>query len=217
MDLPGIIDWSDHEIPLQLSRLAGVVERLHVERDASGELSMDYFSCTVDGVALRGGFYKVQFQEGDFIEFAVDYASGCACVHAARSPSLRILWMLPYRIRGHARQRICDIQSSVLYPTLAVTLVAICELLTGEDFGQRGFVAEFWFYFLFFMLTLAITVFIRRFFRVCAVETTEVLRAFGYAHPEHVDLSRRHRQLQAALAASTGTRPPALEFWSYRY
>ncbi|ELX11455.1 hypothetical protein Jab_1c00380 [Janthinobacterium sp. HH01] len=70
---------------------------------------------------------------------------------------------------------------------------------------------------MFFVLTLIITMWIRSRFRAFAVETTEVMRALGYDHPEQVDLWVRHKAAQKAMAASMNTLPPLLEPWSYRY
>ncbi|GJJ02301.1 hypothetical protein RugamoR64_28390 [Duganella rhizosphaerae] len=196
---------------------AGVVENLHVERDANGDLAMDFFSCTVDGEVLRGGFHQVEFRNGDFLEFAIGFETGYPAVYAARSPSLLILWMPPHRVRGHAIQKICDIKWSFFYPTLAVILVGISEFFIDRDFGKNGFAADFRFYVMCFTITLIITVWIRLRFREFAVETTEVMRAFGYEHPEQVDLWVRHKTAQKALAASTNALPPLLKPWSYRY
>jgi len=178
---------------------------------------MDVFSCTVAGEVLKGGFYKVEFRNGDFIEFAVGFETGDATVYAVRSPSLRILWMPPHRVRGHAIQKICDIKWSLLFPTLTILLIGIAEFLMGRNFGEDGLAADAWFYSMFFVLTLIITVWIRSRFRAVAVETTEVMRALGYDHPEQVDLWVRHKAAQKALAASTNTLPPLLAPWSYRY
>ncbi|MQA22815.1 hypothetical protein [Rugamonas rivuli] len=166
---------------------------------------------------LRGGFHQVEFRNGDFIEFAVGFDTGYAAAHAARSPRLRILWMPPHRVRGHAIQKICDIRWSFFFPTLAIVLIGISEFLMGRNFGEDGLAADAWFYSMCFVLTLIITVWIRSRFRAFAVETTEVMRVLGYDHPEQVDLWVRHKAAQKAMAASTNTLPPLLEPWSYRY
>ena len=51
-----------------------------MERDASGDVGMDYFSCTTGGEALKGGFHKVEFRNGDFLEFALGFDTGDATV-----------------------------------------------------------------------------------------------------------------------------------------
>jgi hypothetical protein len=67
------------------------------------------------------------------------------------------------------------------------------------------------------LITLVITVWIRWRFRGFAHQATEVLRVLGYDHPEDVDLNVVHKQAQKALAAATGTLPPLVSAWSYRY
>jgi hypothetical protein len=184
---------------------------------AGAEVSMDFFACTVDGMPLRGAFHKVEFVNGDQIEFVIEPEGDFFTVHAARSPAARMLWMSQHQIRGINAQKACDLRWSVMYPTLAVIGIAICEFFRDENFGKYPFSAELMFYSLVFFSTLAITVWIRMRFRGFAHQATEVLRAFGYEDPEDVDLNRVHKQAQKALAASSGTLPPLVEPWSYRY
>lgn len=184
---------------------------------AGNEIGMDFFSCTLDGAELRGAFHKVEFHDGDYMEFVVEPEGGYSTVHAARNPGTRILWMQPHQVRGHGVQKLCDIRWSFLYPAFAVVLVAISEFFVDKDFGTHGFSAELFFYSLVFFVTLIITVMIRLRFKGFARQATEVIRAFGYENPEMVDLWQQHKKAQKALAASTNTLPPLVKPWSYRY
>jgi hypothetical protein len=184
---------------------------------AGAEIGMDFFTCTVNGMTLRGAFHKVEFLNGDQIEFVVEQEADFFTVHAARSSSARLLWMQPHQIRGIRAQKACDIRWSVMFPTLAVIGIAICEFFRDENFGTYPFSAELLFYSLAFFSTLAVTVWIRMRFRGFAHQATEVLRALGYDDPEDVDLTHVHKQAKKALAASSDALPPLVEPWSFRY
>ena len=178
---------------------------------------MDFFACTVNGMDLRGAFHKVEFVNGDQIEFVIEPAGDFFTVHAARSPAARMLWMQPHHIRGISAQQACDIRWSLMHPSLAVIGVAIAEFFRNDGLSTGKFDVDPMLYAIMFFITLVITVWIRWRFRGFAHQATEVLRAFGYDHPENVDLGLLHKKAQKALAASTGTLPPLVNPWSYRY
>ena len=187
--------------------------------NASGgaEISMDFFACSVDGRDLRGAFHKVEFANGDQIEFVIEPDAGFFTVHAARSPAARMLWMSQHQIRGINAQKACDLRWCIMYPLLSMpaSIVAL-YLLSGDSdmppipvlLGSSAIV---------FLGTFLITVWIRWRFRGFAHQATEVLRALGYDRPEDVDLNVVHKQAQKALAAATGTLPPLVSAWSFRY
>ncbi len=78
------------------------------------EIDMEFFTCTVNGLELAGRFHKVEFKEGETVEFVVDKKSVGAVVHAARSPNQKMLWMLPYQTRGYLAQKRSDIKWSLI-------------------------------------------------------------------------------------------------------
>ena len=184
---------------------------------AGAEVSMDFFACTVNGMSLRGAFHKVEFVNGDHIEFVIEPAADFFTVHAARSPTARMLWMSQHQIRGINAQKACDLRWCIMYPLLSMpaSIVAL-YLLSGDSdmppipvlLGSSAIV---------FLGTFLITVWIRWRFRGFAHQATEVLRALGYDRPEDVDLNVVHKQAQKALAAATGTLPPLVSAWSFRY
>lgn len=184
---------------------------------AGAEVSMDFFACTVNGMSLRGAFHKVEFVNGDHIEFVIEREADLFIVHAARSPAARMLWMPQHQIRGINAQIACDIRWSLMFPSLAVLMMITMQFFGREDFGKRPLSDELMLYSMVFSVTFVITVWIRMRFRGFAREATEVLRAFGYENPEHVDLGRLHKQAEKAVAAATGVLPPLVEPWSYRY
>jgi hypothetical protein len=184
---------------------------------AGAEVSMDFFACTVNGISLRGAFHKVEFVNGDEIEFVIEPESDFFTVHAARSPAARLIWMSQHQIRGINAQKACDIRWSIIFPLLSVLLMIAMQFFMTDQLGERPLWAELQLYAMVFLTTFVITVWIRSRFRGFAYQATDVLRALGYDDPEDVDLNRVHKQAQKALAAATGTLPPLVSAWSYRY
>jgi hypothetical protein len=184
---------------------------------AGAEVSMDFFACTVDGMALRGAFHQVEFVNGDHIEFVIEPEGDFFTVHAARSPAARMLWMSQHQIRGINAQKACDLRWCIMYPLLSVLFVIAMEFFMTDQFGKFPLLAELTLYAMMFATTFVITVWIRSRFRGFAYQATEVLRALGYENPEDVDLNQVHKQAQKAMAAATGTLPPLVSAWSYRY
>ena len=184
---------------------------------AGAEVSMDFFACTVNGMSLRGAFHKVEFVNGDQIEFVIEPEGDFFIVHAARSPAARMIWMSQHQIRGINAQKACDIRWSIMYPFLSVLFVVAVQFFMTDQLGTWPLWAHLQLYAMMFATTFVITVWIRSRFRGFAYQATEVLRALGYENPEDVDLNRVHKQAQKALAASTGTLPPLVSAWSFRY
>ena len=187
--------------------------------NASGgaEVSMDFFACTVNGMSLRGAFHKVEFVNGDYIEFVIEPAGDFFTVHAARSPTARMLWMSQHQIRGINAQKACDIRWCIMYPLLSMPASIVALFLLSGDSDMPPIPVLLGSSAIVFLGTFLITVWIRWRFRGFAHQATEVLRALGYDHPEDVDLNVVHKQAQKALAAATGTLPPLVSAWSFRY
>jgi hypothetical protein len=184
---------------------------------AGAEVSMDFFACTVDGKALRGAFHKVEFANGDQIEFVIETEDDFFSVHAARSPAARMLWMSQHQIRGINAQKACDLRWCIMYPLLSMPFAIVAQFLLARGSGMLPLPVQLGICGAMFLMTFVITVWIRIRFRGFAYQTTEVLRALGYENPEDVDLNQVHKQAQKALAAATGTLPPLVSAWSYRY
>jgi hypothetical protein len=184
---------------------------------AGSEVGMDFFSCTVEGEELHGAFHRVEFQNGEDIEFVAEPDGQRFAVQAARNPTTRMLWMQPHQVRGHVAQKWCDIRWSIQWPLVGVALVAAAEYFRDKDFGTYGWRSDLGFYSLVFFITLVITVWIRLRFKGFSRQATEVFRTFGYKRPELVDAWVQHKQAQKELAAKTNTLPPLVTPWSYRY
>ena len=184
---------------------------------AGAEVSMDFFACTVNGMSLRGAFHKVEFVNGDQIEFVIEPEGDFFIVHAARSPAARMIWMSQHQIRGINAQKACDIRWCVMYPLLSIPFWLVAQFFLAGDSDLPPFSDQLVVCAGNFLITFAITVWLRSRFRGFAYQATEVLRALGYENPEDVDLNRVHKQAQKTLAAATGTLPPLVSPWSYRY
>ena len=184
---------------------------------AGAEVSMDFFACTVNGMSLRGAFHKVEFVNGDQIEFVIEPEADFFIVHAARSPAARMIWMSQHQIRGINAQKACDIRWCIMYPLLSMPASIVVLFLLAGDSDMPPLSLQLANCAGMFLITFLITVWIRWRFRGFAYQSTEVLRALGYENPEDVDLNRVHKQAQKALAAATGKLPPLVSAWSYRY
>ena len=184
---------------------------------AGAEVGMEFFACTVNGMSLRGAFHKVEFTNGDQIEFVIEPEADFFTVHAARSPAARMLWMSQHQIRGINAQKACDLRWCIMYPLLSIPFWIVAQFFLAGDSGMLPLSVQLASCAGIFLMTFVITVWIRIRFRGFAYQATEVLRALGYENPEDVDLNRVHKQAQKALAAATGTLPPLVSPWSYRY
>lgn len=181
------------------------------------DMDTEFFTCTVNGITLFGRFHKVEFADGDAIDFVVEPKSDAAAVHAARSTSKRTLWTLPYQARGRNAQRRSDRKWSVILSCSAVVAVAISEYFTSTPNPQEPIIYEILFYLAVFGLVLFVNWMIRRRFREFALNATAVFNQLGYTEPTDVDLYVIHKRAQKKLQDEAGTLPALMQPWSFRY
>jgi hypothetical protein len=186
---------------------------------ASGgaEISVQCFTCEVNGMLLAGRFFEVQFKDGDAIEFVVEKTEHGAVVSAARSPSKRMLWMLPHQMRGYLAQKKSDMKWSLILSILAVLVVGVCETLFFKNNGDEPFYYAIIFYISVFLIVWLINIWARSKFTVYAQQATEVIKALGYPNPEQVDLPALGKLAQKKLQAQLGKHPGFPKPWSFRY
>jgi hypothetical protein len=110
------------------------------------EISIDCFACTVQNELLVGRFHQVQFKNEDEIEFVIERTSSGNVVHAARSPSKRLLWMMPYQLRGYVSQRKSNWKWSLIFSASAA-LVGASFFHWGLPRGQGDSIADFFIFF----------------------------------------------------------------------
>jgi hypothetical protein len=206
----------------RLETISGTVKDLKVVNkfaDASSEpeTDMEFFTCKVDDTVLFGRFHKVQFANGETVDFVVEKISEGASVHAARGTTMRILWMLPYQTRGHIAQRRSDIQWSVILSLSAVVAVAVSEYFFARTNPNEPAIYALLFYLAVFALVLIVNLMIRRRFASFARHATDVFQQLGYANPAEVDLHVIHKHAQRKLHTESGCLPALMQPWSFRY
>lgn len=181
------------------------------------EVDMEFFTCFVGETALKGRFYKVDFQNGDLIEFVVSMEQGVGRVHGARNPSQRFIWTLPYQTRGHIAQMRSDILSSVIVSSVCAFIAAIIAIYQERTSlaGSRPVVLEF--ATMAFFIVLIVNFLSRWPFFKFSFEATEVFRAFGYEDPARVDLPKQDSRADKAYCNATGEPRPLVKPWKYRY
>ena len=181
---------------LAASGLAGVAAGTSLAV-ASGGDSVEFFSCSVGEVSVKGCFSKVSFKDGD--ELTAVVAQSTRRAWAVRRKHDCVLWMSPHCSRGtkaHARF------AWRMFPWIFLSLFA----LLGSFFAvmdwrsSRPFDPEatiFWVS-LHFVMTLVVAAYYPiRFYRQwlpIAREAERIFAALGYADPSRVDLPRDHKR-----------------------
>jgi hypothetical protein len=181
------------------------------------EISIDCFACTVQNELLVGRFHQVQFKNEDEIEFVIERTSSGNVVHAARSPSKRLLWMMPYQLRGYVSQRKSNWKWSLIFSASAA-LVGASFFHWGLPRGQGDSIADF---FIFFgvVFGMIFTVIFWAFSRLYghSEQATKVISALGYNNPKNVDLPTFSKIAEKRIKKQTGKHPGYLSPWSFWY
>jgi hypothetical protein len=168
-----------------------------------------FFEVPIGQIPVVGKFHSVGFKDGDHMEFVVSEHDGIVVSHAARCSHQRILWMLPYHVRGHKAQNRHDLKMNLL--TSAALTIAGTILLHFEapfdDFSSMALmtIANF-------LLSLLVLWWVRSHFWGFAEVTTSILQVFGYQNPEMADLSSDDKN-----ARKTAGEKWSLPNWSFRY
>jgi hypothetical protein len=181
------------------------------------EIDMEFFTCYVDQLTVKGRFHRVDFKDGETIDFVVTVKDGLGEALGARNPSQRFIWTLPYQTRGHLAQKNSDISSSL-------TISAICSILFSllAFYDNPEPLIESWPVILnvtaiTFVLTLFVNFMARRPFYKFSFEATKVFSAFGFIDPARLDLPKRHILADKAYCNETGEPRSWDKPWRYRY
>jgi hypothetical protein len=184
---------------------------------AGAEVDMEFFTCFVDELPVKGRFHRVDFKEGEKIEFVISMKKGVGEVCGARDPVQRFIWTLPYQTRGHIAQKKSDILSSL-------TISGICSILFSilTFYDNMDQLTEEWPYMLnVTLLTFLITVFVnfmaRRPFYKFSFEATHVFSTFGFEDPGMLNLPKRHIRADKTYCKETGEPRSWDKPWRYRY
>jgi hypothetical protein len=184
---------------------------------SGAEADMEFFTCFVDELPVKGRFHRIGFNEGETIDFVVTMKDGVGEVHGARNPSQRFIWTLPYQTRGHVAQKKSDILSSISVSVTCAILSAIIAIY--QELGPIGeslpTILEFGS--IAFGITLFINFMARRPFYRFSFEATKVFRAFGFIDPERLNLPQRHSRADKDYCKETGEPRSWDKPWRYRY
>jgi len=182
------------------------------------EVQMEFFTCRVNDALLSGRFYKVDFREGENIDFVVTSGYRFSEVHGARNPEQCLIWSIPYRTRGNIAQKKHDIFSSLTVSAVASILFAIFSY-----YLESLPLAECWkniarFSALSFSIVLIVNFLSRWPFYKFSYEATKIFEAFGFEDPSMVDLPKNHDRADKKYYKRTGEpRPWLVVPLRYRY
>ena len=184
---------------------------------SGSEIDMEYFTCTVNGKILRGGFHKVNFKENELVEFVTKIDSEFFSVHAARSDSQRILWMLPYQSRGYKANKANDIKWTLILSFFSVFAVQLIVIMAVDEYMTMPIVYQILTLGMIFATVVAVNIFARSRFTDFAKEATDVFSALGFKNPSEVDLYKIHKEAEKKLRLETDSLPPLVATWSFRF
>lgn len=181
------------------------------------DIDVEYFTCTVECVPLSGHLYRVEFGNGDEMEFVVEKMRGQCIVQGARSTANRLIWMLPYQTRGTEAQQ----QNNRKWRYIASFFcAAIPTAVLRFMLPAASHPPIFFFPTIFlgmFITMLAISFLITARFREFSVMATEVLRAFGYENPASVDLPALSKEAERKSRREKETPPQLFQPWRFHY
>jgi len=88
--------------PFPATETAGFVFVNNSDSDQEGS---EHFGCTVGSMTVTGRFDKVEFSNGQYIDFVVREEIHGKFILAARDPGQRLYWTAAFHTRGHIAQR----------------------------------------------------------------------------------------------------------------
>ncbi len=186
---------------------------------ASGgaDISVDCFTCTVNNTLLAGRFHEVQFKEDDEVEFVIEKTGHGGVVHAARSPSKRLLWMLPHQMRGYVAQKRNDWKWTFIL-SFSLTFLFSIFIWWYSPAGRPDTISDFLIEFsIGFFILFCVNVWARSRLHGHSIPATAVIKALGYNNPEKVDLPALSKLAGKRIEQQTGQRLAILRPWSFWY
>ena len=183
---------------------------------AGAEIAMEFFSCTIGNDTVQGNFYKVGFENGQFIDFIVNQWSD-KNVLAARDPVRRIVWTAPYRTKGHIAQRKSNILGSILISVAAAIFLFVADYFTGDPERSLRLDSAISQAYISFALMLVLCFFVcKKIFRD-SFHSTLIFEALGFIEPAKVDLPKSNQRAEKHYAAETGDQEVEEIPWRFRY
>ena len=181
------------------------------------EIDVEYFSCVVNDLRLFGHFYRVEFKDGDEMEFVFERYLGRGSVQGARSPVDRLIWTLPYQTRGVVAQ-LRHYSKWRLIGSAGISVV-----FTGLFIFSRPSDLDLpiWVYGIIFILgtlnLLMVSFLVTRRFRKFALNATKVFEAFGYEDSASIDLPSLNREAERKWSQEKKSSPQGFQPWRFRY
>lgn len=180
-------------------------------------IDVELFTCVVNDLPLFGHLYRVEFKDGDEMDFVIERYLGRGSVQGARSPAHRLMWMRPYQTRGVVAQQ----KNNTKWRCIASLLGGSIPTAFFLYFFPEDKNSPLWFYpaiFLGnFLTTLGISFLITRRFHDFSVIATEVIHAFGYDNPECVDLPALSKSAGQKLRTEASGAPISFQPWRFHY
>lgn len=166
----------------------------------------EYFGCTVGSETVTGWFDKVEFSNGQYIDFVVRDDFRGKFTLAARDPFRRLYWTAAFHTRGHIAQHRTRVTQALKVSAWITAVCLAVSFFADQKSGpsmlsMTAFVAVSWFVvtFIFCWLTS------RR--PDCEMyEATEVFDILGFADPPNVNLPKNHRRAEKRYATESGER-----------
>jgi hypothetical protein len=182
------------------------------------EVQMEFFTCRVNNLRLFGRFYKVEFRDGENIDFVVTKNGDLNEVHSARNPIERLIWSTPYRTRGHRAQKKHDISSSLKISAVSSLLFSVLMYSQQSRPWAECWRTVLYFSPVSFSIILIVNCLSRWPFYKFSYEATKVFKAFGFADPPMVNLEKNHGLAEKEYYEQIGApRPWRVIPLRYRY
>jgi hypothetical protein len=172
--------------------------------------SPEHFGCTVGSETVTGWFHKVEFLNGQYIDFVVREDFRGKFTLAARDPVRRLYWTAAFQTRGHIAARRARAPQAFKVSACVTAACLVVSLLSGWDSGppmlfMTVFAALLWFFLTFMFCWLT-----SRKPDCEMYEATEVFDILGFADPANVNLPKNHRRAEKRYATESGK---ACEWW----
>lgn len=183
----------------------------------STEIEMEFFTCEVQNIRLEGRFYRVEFTEGDNIDFIIILKDGLGEVQCFRDRGQRLLWTLPYHTRGHIAQKLSDITHGIVISFLGSLLGTAIVFHNDYLPLDQKIIEMAWVAIPSFGMCIFVNYMVRKPFCKFSYNATEIFRTLNFSNPELMDLPQNNRKAQKEYASEFGRSHIDENPWKYRY
>lgn len=180
-------------------------------------VDVEFFTCVVNDLRLFGHLHRVEFKDGDEMEFVIERYLGRGSVQGARNPAYRLIWMRPYQTRGTEAQQKYNRKWRYIasFACAAIPTAVLRFMLPAASHPPIFFFPTI--FLGMFITMLAISFLITARFREFSVMATEVLGAFGYENPASVDLPALSKEARRKSRREKETPPQLFQPWRFHY